>query len=101
MTQKRSKERLFDTKKLSYERFIRTADAYAHYLVRAAKVAYHNANDKAFVQETMVGLLSSLVVNEPEKGAAREVLDKFDLCYKLGLPIREAIVTSTRQVANS
>ena len=85
-------------KELSYPRFLLLVDAYARSLVRSAKRAYPEANDKAFAQETLIATYKDLLLHEPEEGPAKFALEQFDLSYKLGLPLRKTLVTITRQL---
>ena len=101
MNEQRLKTKPFNTKQLTYDRFNRTVDAYARFLVKVTKNAFPEANNKAFVKETVLSIQSRLLVNESEEGAIKEALDRFDLAYKLGSSIREAIIVITRQLANA
>ncbi|MBF9236769.1 hypothetical protein I2I05_05120 [Hymenobacter sp. BT683] len=86
-----SQHKLLNTNTLSYEQFQATTNRYATWLALRAKNTYPYANDPGFAKDFMLRGFS-LLINEPQDGIGKAVIDRFDVSYKLGLSLRATLI---------
>lgn len=86
-----------NTKQLSYEKFLATTDRFALFLILKAKRTYPSPGDPAFAREFLLRGLR-FYIKEPEDGIGKNVVDMFDISFKLGISLRATLIQILRYV---